>query len=193
MVWIHGGGLAFGESQDYDPAKLAADGTVVVTINFRLGALGFLAHPALANRPGGPPATTAGWTSRPHCVGCSATSAQFGGNPKNVTIAGQSAGGLSVLAQVASPGARGLFDRAIVQSGDFALNQTPLATAEKAGEAFATEVGCASQTAACLRHLPVSTIVVNQDLASSLESSTARCSSSRSAWHLPAATSTACR
>ena len=50
MVWIHGGGLWLGESQDYDPSKLAADGTVVVTINYRLGALGFLAHPALASQ-----------------------------------------------------------------------------------------------------------------------------------------------
>ena len=53
MVWIHGGGLRIGESNDYDPAKLVADGTLVVTINFREGALGFLAHPALAGRPGG--------------------------------------------------------------------------------------------------------------------------------------------
>jgi Carboxylesterase family len=54
MVWIHGGGLWLGESQDYDPTKLVAQGTVVVTINYRLGALGWLAHPALAKRPGGP-------------------------------------------------------------------------------------------------------------------------------------------
>ena len=84
---------------------------------------------------------------------------QFGGDPRNVTIAGESAGGLSVLAQLASPGARGLFDRAIVESGAFALNQTPLADAEKAGETFAAKAGCASQTAACLRSLPVSTIL----------------------------------
>ena len=86
----------------------------------------------------------------------------FGGDPRNVTIAGESAGGTSVLAQVASPGARGLFQRAIVESGDFALNQTPLAKAETAGEAFATTAGCADQTAACLRSLPVSTILADQ-------------------------------
>src|ERR1700759_3001662 len=85
--------------------------------------------------------------------------ARFGGNPRNVTIAGQSAGGLSVLAQLVSSGARGLFQRAIVQSGTFALNQRPRATAEAAGEAFATSVGCASQTAQCLRHVPVSDLV----------------------------------
>jgi para-nitrobenzyl esterase len=75
---------------------------------------------------------------------------QFGGDPRNVTIAGEFFGGLSVLAQLASPGAHGLFAKAIVESGAFALTQTPLATAEKAGEAFAAKAGCASQTAACL-------------------------------------------
>jgi para-nitrobenzyl esterase len=78
-----------------------------------------------------------------------------------VTIAGQSAGGLSVLAQMVSPGARGLFQRAIVQSGTFALNQQPLATAEAAGQTFATAVGCPDQTAGCLRGVPVSALVSN--------------------------------
>src|SRR5260370_6700577 len=87
--------------------------------------------------------------------------ARFGGDPHNVTIAGQSAGGLSVLAQMVSPGARGLFQRAIVQSGTFALNQQPLATAEAAGERFATAVGCPDQSAACLRSVPVADLVSN--------------------------------
>jgi para-nitrobenzyl esterase len=85
--------------------------------------------------------------------------AQFGGDPHNVTIAGQSAGGLSVLAQMVSPGSRGLFQKAIIQSGSFALNQQPLADAEAAGEAFAAQAGCPDQTAACLRQLPVSDLV----------------------------------
>ncbi len=87
--------------------------------------------------------------------------AHFGGDPHNVTIAGQSAGGLSVLAQMVSPGARGLFQRAIVESGAFALNQRPLAAAEANGETFATAVGCPDQTAACLRSVPVSDLVNN--------------------------------
>ena len=58
LVWIHGGGLTEEGSSNYDGSELAADGAVVVTINYRLGALGFLAHPALASWPGGPPATT---------------------------------------------------------------------------------------------------------------------------------------
>ncbi len=59
LVWIHGGGLVQDGARNYDGTKLAADGVVVVTINYRLGALGFLAHPALASRSGGRPATTA--------------------------------------------------------------------------------------------------------------------------------------
>jgi para-nitrobenzyl esterase len=163
MVWIHGGGLRIGESNDYDPAKLVADGTLVVTINFREGALGFLAHPALAGRPGGSSGNYGLMDQQAALRWVQRNIRQFGGDPRNVTIAGESSGGLSVLAQLASPGAHGLFAKAIVESGAFALTQTPLATAEKAGEAFAAKAGCASQTAACLRSLPVSTIVNDQD------------------------------
>jgi para-nitrobenzyl esterase len=157
LVWIHGGGLEQDGARDYDGTKLAADGVVVVTINYRLGALGFLAHPALASHGAAgnyglmDQQAALRWVQR--------NIARFGGDPGNVTIAGQSAGGLSVLAQMVSPGARGLFQRAIVQSGTFALNQRPLAVAEAAGETFATAVGCADQSAACLRSAPVSDLV----------------------------------
>ena len=126
------GRFTLGAGRDYDGTKLAADDTVVVTINFRHGALGFLAHPALAVaarravrqlRADGP-------------AGCPALGAEQHQpvrwrHPHNVTIAGQSSGGLSVLAHLVSllvP--RGLFQRAIVQSGSFALTQQSLATAE---------------------------------------------------------------
>jgi para-nitrobenzyl esterase len=91
--------------------------------------------------------------------------ASFGGNPHNVTIFGESAGGLSTLSQVASPQARGLFERAIAESGSYNLTQASLASAESAGQAFAAQAGCASQTAACLRSLPVSTILADQNAA----------------------------
>ena len=159
LMWIHGGGLTEEAGRNYDPAKLAADGTVVVTINYRLGALGFLAHPALASRPGGPAGNYGLMDQQAALRWVQDNIARFGGDPGNVTIAGQSAGGLSVLAQMVSPGARGLFSKAIIQSGSFALNHQPLATAEAAGEAFATQAGCPDQTAACLRHLPVSALV----------------------------------
>jgi para-nitrobenzyl esterase len=159
LVWIHGGGLVQDGARHYDGTKLAADGIVVVTINYRLGALGFLAHPALASRPGGPAGNYGLMDQQAALRWVQRNIARFGGDPRNVTIAGQSAGGLSVLAQMVSPGARGLFQRAIVQSGTFALNQRPLATAEAAGQTFATAVGCPDQTAACLRSVPVSDLV----------------------------------
>src|SRR5580704_2522930 len=164
MVWIHGGALVSGESNDYDPTQLVADGVTVVTINYRLGALGFLAHPALtdANGQSGDyglmdQQAALRWVQR--------NIAGFGGNPHNVTVFGESAGGLSTLSQVASPQAKGLFEKAIVESGSYNLTQTSLASAESAGEAFATKAGCASQTAACLRSLSVSTILADQDAA----------------------------
>ena len=161
LVWIHGGGLVQDGARNYDGAKLAADGTVVVTINYRLGALGFLAHPALASRPGGPAGNYGLMDQQAALRWVQRNIARFGGNPHNVTIAGQSAGGLSVLAQLVSPGARGLFQRAIVQSGAFALTQHSLATAETAGKTFAKAVGCGDQTAQCLRSAPVSKLVSN--------------------------------
>ena len=164
MVWIHGGALVTGEGDDYNPAPLVADGVTVVTINYRLGALGFLAHPALADAKGQSgdygledQQAALRWVQR--------NIASFGGNPRNVTVFGESAGGLSTLSQVASPQAKGLFQKAIVESGSYDLTQAPLASAEAAGEGFATKAGCASQTAACLRSLPVSTILADEDTA----------------------------
>ena len=146
MVWIHGGSLLTGESSDYNPAALVRSGVIVVTINYRLGALGFLADTALASAPGGPSGdyglmdqqAALGWVQR--------NIRGFGGDPRNVTLFGESAGGLSVLAQLVSPGARGLFQRAIVESGTYDLAQLSLASAESSGAAFAAKVGCASNT-----------------------------------------------
>jgi para-nitrobenzyl esterase len=162
LVWIHGGALTEDTGRNYDGSELAADGIVVVTINYRLGALGFLAHPALASRPGGPAGNYGLMDQQVALRWVQANIGRFGGDPHNVTIAGESAGGLSVLAQLVSRGSRGLFQRAIIQSGSFALNQQPLAAAEAAGEAFAAQAGCPDQTAECLRHLPVSTLLAHQ-------------------------------
>jgi para-nitrobenzyl esterase len=159
LVWVHGGGFTQDGSLNYDGTKLAADGIVVVTINYRLGALGFLAHPALASRPGGPSGNYGLMDQQAALRWVQDNIARFGGNPDNVTIAGQSAGGVSVLAHLVSRGSRGLFQRAIVESGAFALNQIPLANAEAFGESFADEVGCSNQTAECLRQVPVDTLV----------------------------------
>ena len=163
MVWIHGGALVTGESDDYNPAGLVRHGVIVVTINYRLGALGFLAHPALADHPGGPSGNYGLMDQQAALRWVQRNIRGFGGDPRNVTIFGESAGGLSVLSQLASRGAHGLFSRAIVESGSYNLTQTSLSSAETAGEAFATKAGCASQTAACLRSLPVSTILADQN------------------------------
>jgi para-nitrobenzyl esterase len=162
LVWIHGGALTQDAGRNYDGTKLAADGIVVVTINYRLGVLGFLAHPALAWRPGGPAGNYGLMDQQAALRWVQDNIARFGGDPHDVTIAGESAGGLSVLAQLVSRGSRGLFQRAIIQSGAFALNQQSLADAEGAGEAFAAKAGCPDQTAQCLRNLPVSTLLAHQ-------------------------------
>lgn len=119
FFWIYGGALWGGASRDplYDGARLAERGVVVVTINYRLGVLGWLAHPGLSAES---PLGVSGnyglldqiaalrWVRR--------NIAAFGGDPRNVTIAGESAGGLSVMYLMASPQARGLFAKAIAQS-----------------------------------------------------------------------------
>jgi para-nitrobenzyl esterase len=163
MLWTHGGGLVGGESDDYDPARLVADGVIVVTINYRLGALGFLAHPALASRPGGPAGDYGLMDQQAALRWLHQNIRAFGGNPANVTIFGESAGGQSVLLQLISPTARGLFAKAIAESGGYAQYPVPLASAEAQGQAFAAKAGCASQTATCLRSLPVATILADQD------------------------------
>jgi para-nitrobenzyl esterase len=165
MVWIHGGGLAVGESDDYDPTKLVEKGRVVVTLNYRLGFLGFLAHPALSAESGYDGSGDYGlmdqqaalrWVKR--------NIARFGGDPGNVTIFGESAGGLSVHAQLASPLAAGLFHRGIAQSGAYALGLPSLATAEGQGSTFAQNYGCTdpATAAACLRAITVANVLTTQ-------------------------------
>jgi len=163
MFWIHGGGYVGGESDDYNPAGLVKDGVIVVTINYRLGALGFLAHPALASRPGGPTGDYGLMDQQAALRWVRQNIRAFGGNPANVTIFGESAGGQSVLVQLISPTARGLFAKAIAESGGYAQYPVTLASAEAQGQAFATKAGCADQTAKCLRSLPVATILADQN------------------------------
>jgi para-nitrobenzyl esterase len=159
MVWIHGGAFIWGESNDYNPANLVSHGVIVVTINYRLGALGFLADSALAGRAGGPSGNYGLMDQQAALRWVQHNISRFGGSPHRVTLAGESSGGLSVLAQLASRGAHGLFSRAIVESGAYDLKPQSLAAAEVAGATFAEETGCSPQTAACLRALPVATIL----------------------------------
>jgi para-nitrobenzyl esterase len=161
-VWIHGGAFIWGESDDYNPAALVAHDVIVVTINYRLGALGFLADSALAGRAGGPSGNYGLMDQQAALRWVQRNVSRFGGSPQRVTLAGESAGGLSVLAQLASRGAHGLFSHAIVESGAYDLKPQSLAVAEGAGATFAQETGCWPQTAACLRALPVATILKDE-------------------------------
>ena len=193
MVWIHGGAFLAGESNDYNPAALVRRGVVMVTLNYRLGALGFLAGSALANRPGGPSGNYGLMDQQAALRWVQRNIRGFGDNPRDVTIFGQSTGGQSVLAQMASPGARGLFAHAIVESGTDELTQAPLATAEAAGGAFADKVGCtagnSAGTAACLRSLRYRPSSATRTPATS-PTSTGWCSPSRSRPPWPAVSST---
>jgi len=158
MVWIHGGGLFLGESDGYDPSRLVAEGVVVVTINYRLGALGVLAHPALTAESSYHGSGNYGLMDQQAALRWVQRNIRaFGGDPENVTIFGESAGGYSVHAQLASRQAAGLFQKAIVESGAYSLTQASLATAEAQGVAFATAAGCADVV--CLRALSVAAIL----------------------------------
>ncbi|HEY1942910.1 MAG TPA: carboxylesterase family protein [Roseiarcus sp.] len=162
LFWIHGGGFVVGSGSEprYDGANLAAKGIVVVTVNHRLNALGFLAHPELTAESGSSGAygmldlvAALTWVARN--IGA------FGGDPAAVTIAGESAGSFAVSALMASPLAKGLFARAIGQSGGFfASPSRPLQSlkeAEEEGLAFAGRVG--AKTLAELRAAPAEAIL----------------------------------
>src|SRR5206468_7519462 len=126
------------------------------------GALGFLAHPALAAESARGISGNFGIQDQQAALRWVHRNIRaFGGDPGNVTVFGESAGGLSVHSQLVSPLAAGLFQRAIVESGAYMPAQPSLATAEAAGAAFATRSRCADQTAAWLRALPVATVLAN--------------------------------
>src|SRR6185295_13139218 len=131
MFWIHGGALVVGESDGYDPTALVAKGVIVVTISYRHGALGFLTHPALsAESPQGASGNYGLMDQQAAMRWVQRNIRHFGGDASNVTIFGESAGGLSTHSQLVSPLAAGLFHKAIVESGAYSLTQPSLAAAE---------------------------------------------------------------
>jgi para-nitrobenzyl esterase len=142
LVWIHGGALAAGSSSEavYDGAKLARQGVVVVSINYRLGVLGYLAHPGLSAESREGVSGNYGLLDQIAALRwVKANIAAFGGDPANVTIAGESAGGLSVMYLMAAPQARGLFAKAIAQSAY--MISTPQLRANTFGDIPAETVG----------------------------------------------------
>jgi para-nitrobenzyl esterase len=158
MVWIHGGAFINGSADLYDARRLATQGDiVVVTVNYRLGALGFLAHPAL-----GAPGQVGNYGLQDQQAALRWVRdniAGFGGDPGKVTIAGESAGGMSVCDHLVAPGSQGLFRAAIIQSGPCQA-QAPLPTAEQSSLRYARSVGCPdpATAAGCLRKLPASAL-----------------------------------
>lgn len=162
MVWIHGGANAFGASDFYDPTPLVETGDViVVTLNYRVGALGFLAHPALEAE--GHKSVNYGVMDQQLALAWVRDNiASFGGDAGNVTIFGESAGGLNVTTHLISADSRGLFHKAIIESGGYLLQTPTLAQSQDKGKAFATRIGCADQSTACLRGKTVAEILANE-------------------------------
>lgn len=170
LVWIHGGGFSFGSTAQpiFNGIELAKKGVVFVSLAYRVGPLGFMAHPALSQES---PQETSGnyglldqiealkWVKK--------NIGKFGGNDQNITIMGESAGGISVSMLAASPLAKGLFNKAIAESGasfgtvskegDEGSNVKPLANAEAMGKRFADSLG--ATTCDDLRSLPVDVIL----------------------------------
>lgn len=163
MVFIHGGGFTMGASSQemYDGAALARSGVVVVSMNYRLGALGFLAHPALGAENANHTSSNYGLMDQRRALEWVRDNvAAFGGDPGNVTLFGESAGAISACLQMLSPQAKGLFHRVIAESGTCYLAGVPLHdpgtpkedSAEERGERFARELGCTDgDVAGCLR------------------------------------------
>ncbi|MGO9450499.1 MAG: carboxylesterase/lipase family protein [Candidatus Binataceae bacterium] len=152
MVWIHGGSFLQGTGATYDGNALAGKGRmVVVTINYRLGPLGFLALKALdAENPDHVSGDYGVMDQQAALRWVQRNISAFGGDPNKVTAAGESAGAISVCLQLVSPASAGLFQRAILESGP-CLRPRPLAEAETHGQDFAAKLGCTADVPACLR------------------------------------------
>jgi len=157
MVWIHGGGFVegYGAAKQYDATHLASSAdAIVVTVNYRVGALGFLAAPDLDDADARHVSGNYGLLDLQMALRWVARNVSaFGGDPGNVTAMGESAGANAVLGLLASPGSEGLFHRAIVQSATDGAHTLPLKQAERERYAGALdEIGCGTaNTVACLR------------------------------------------
>ena len=171
MVWIHGGGHQFGSGDFsyYQANGLAEKGVVLVTINYRLGAFGYMAHPALSDADPNGVSGNYGTLDQIAALDWVQDNIEaYGGDPENITIFGESAGGWSVTEMMASPLAAGKFDKAIAQSGasTYHLGQMDgkglgWPSGYSMGEKLAGAVGLSAPTAAELRAIPASDIMAN--------------------------------
>jgi len=169
FVWIYGGGLSSGSANCdiYDGQEMAEQGIVYVSLNYRVGVFGFMAHPELSAESGHNASGNYGFMDQLQGLKWIRENiAAFGGDPENVTIAGQSAGSFSVNAQIASPLAKGYFQKAICQSGGILGNRLrqELDDAEAQGEKFMKAAGASSIGE--LRRLPADKL---QELSNSQE------------------------
>jgi para-nitrobenzyl esterase len=166
VVWLYGGAsfLGAGHLGSYNGTSNAKSGVITVAINYRLGPLGTFAHPSLTKEAAGKgvgsyalmdAVAALEWVKR--------NAAAFGGDPDNVTIAGQSAGGAMVVNLLSVPSAKGLYQKAVIQSGALLTPSRPLAEAEQKGAEAATALGLNGKdaTAAQLRAVSAQTLVAN--------------------------------
>ncbi len=181
MVWFYGGGFVNGGSSPavYDGSKFAERGVMLVSFNYRLGRFGFFAHPALTKEnPSGPLGNYAFMDQISALQWVQRNAAAFGGDPSNVTIFGESAGGASVLTMLTSPQTHGLFQKAIIESGGGRALLGPdryvsdskggVPSGEQVGLTFAKAAGIAgddSAALAALRALPAEKVVNGLNMA----------------------------
>ncbi len=163
VVFIYGGGFTIGSSgmANYDGEEMAKSGAVFVNFNYRVGALGFLAHPELTREQGGASGNYGLMDQTAALQWVRENIAAFGGDPDKVLIMGQSAGAGSVAAQVLSPAARGLFRAAVMSSGcNLRAPKPTLADAEKIGLAVQERLG--AKSLADMRNIPADRILAVQ-------------------------------
>jgi para-nitrobenzyl esterase len=178
MVWIYGGGFVNGGSSppEYDGSAFARDGVVLVSFNYRLGSFGFFAHPALTAEQAGGPLGNYGYMDQIAALKWVRRNiAAFGGDPKNVTVFGESAGGISVNALLTSPLAGGLFQKAMIESGAGRAGLLPARrlsgtadSAEAKGLALAQSFGIEGSDASALaklRAMPAEKLLGNLNMA----------------------------
>jgi len=162
LVYFYGGGFVAGDASEprYDGESMAKKGIVALTVNYRLGAFGFMSHPELTQESPHHASGNYGLLDQTAALEwVQKNIAAFGGDPKRVTIAGESAGSIAVSAQMASPLSKNLFAAAIGESGSIlgALPAVPLTEAEQVGVQFATEIG--AKTLADLRAISADSLL----------------------------------
>ena len=178
MVFFYGGAFVDGEGSIYDPSAMAMQGNaIVVTINYRLGILGYMASSALSALAPNHVSGNYGFQDQLFALQwVQQNIGAFGGNANAVTIFGESAGGFSVCAAIVSPHAGGLFQRAISESGPCGEPLPTLAGAQSSGAQIVSALGCAESndttTVACLRALPLAAILAAQSSITSASSLT---------------------